>query len=142
MSASVLATSVANSFYLWGAVAVAVIAIATALRQGALWLKRDGVRDSKVDALIKANVPERLKGIEDKLGQLVESTKANGGDSDQVGDIAKRIETAQTGMQSSLDQHIGQCVAEQKQNKDEHRDFKGTLKSHGRQIRDLANRGA
>lgn len=103
------AADVANAAYLWVYVAVGLVAL---LGGGGLyglvkWLKRQAVRDAKLDELIDAKLMRRLDDQDQVLRNLENASRSNGLDSNTVGDIAGRVEVAVGEVKTSLDRHIG-----------------------------------
>lgn len=81
------------------------------------WAKKQGVRDSKIDLVIDVvlgdgnggkPLKDRLDAQDRKLDDIQREARPNGGNSQRLGDIAKRTEKKVDDLGSKFDQHIGQ----------------------------------
>lgn len=79
------------------------------------WAKKQGVRDAQLDRVIDVvlngsngkTLTDRLDAQDRQLEDIKREAKPNGGQSQRLGDIAKRTEQKVDGLSSKLDQHIG-----------------------------------
>lgn len=81
------------------------------------WAKKQGVRDSQLDLVIGVvlgdgnggkPLKDRLDMQDRKLDEIAREAKPNGGNTQRLGDIAKRTERKVDDLGTKLDQHIGQ----------------------------------
>lgn len=123
---AVLADSVNTSYLLIG-IAVGIVALFGAFFGFGAWLKRQWLRDGKLDELIDPKtgvlkvlqeymqsrdeqdgaMNKRLDEVTRRLDRQDRSMRSNGLDTNQVGDIAKRTENAVKKLQESFDRHVG-----------------------------------
>lgn len=124
-----------NNAFLWVSIVVGVVSLSQAVRSVVKYLKQDGIRQAAVDKLLATDVPEHLSEMSRTLADLQRASRSNGGQTNQVGDIAKRIETAVSDIGSKLDQHIGS-------NEADHKAFRRKLDTQGRKITELQQKGS
>jgi hypothetical protein len=145
----VLASStadVANSAYLWIYILIGLVTLlgsggAVGLYRAA---KKQGVRDQQFDLVIKAVLPDengkggltnRLSALDRQLDEIKHEQKPNGGNTQRLGDIAKRSEGKIDALSTKLDQHIGQST-------EVHADIRRGQESLDRRIVALERRSA
>jgi hypothetical protein len=117
---------IANSAYLWVGVVVGLLMLlggGGGVYALVKWLKRQGVRDGRLDEMIDPEEGWRpqLAAIKSQLGEqdvvlaaAKRSMQSNGLDTMQVGDIARRTELAVRELQSSFDVYRGANETEHK----------------------------
>lgn len=110
--------AVANSVYLWVYVLIGVIALFGTGGFAALvvWFKRQGVRDAQLDEAVrvvlgdpKADIgsPEWL-GLKGVVANIDRATRRNGLTTNDVGDVAGRIELKLDRHAQTLSEHMGE----------------------------------
>jgi hypothetical protein len=104
---AVQTAQVANTTYLWVYVVIGVVTLAGIVVASARWLKKQGVTEAAVKALIDANLLTRLSDQDRTLAELKKSLSPNGLVGNEVWNIAKRTENKVDLLSTKLDQHIG-----------------------------------
>lgn len=91
-----------NTTYLWAGIIVSVVALGTGLLTLAKGVRTWAANEAKQRANIEM-VPELVK----RMTAIEKAIKPNGKDTQQIGDIAARVEEKIDKLDSKLDRHIG-----------------------------------
>lgn len=107
------------TIYYWVGIIVGVVAIITGIwaaqRRIMRSIKKNAISDAALKSIIDANVLVRMSDQDKILSDIKRATRPNGLNTDEVGDIVKRVEIAIASLSLKIDanatilnQHIGQ----------------------------------
>ena len=97
--------SVANASYLWVYVLIGVVTLVGFAVASGRWLRRQGVRDAALNALIDPDT-----GVMVQLAEIRKNLQPNGKNTQGVGDIVARTEEAVAKVDRTVNRHIGSCI--------------------------------
>ena len=116
------ATNVSSDTYNWLYVGVGVLMLVGLVYAGIRWLKKQAVAEAALQALVDANVLQRLKDQDEVLAEIRRAQQPNGLDTDEPGDIGKRTENLVKELfeevkatNTKLDKHMGASEVEERE---------------------------